>query len=156
MKFLKKQSVAITVMILAIVAAALIGIGRGPVGAAPEPDHQPGQNAYALDDLPTGEYDRWLQDAANVLSSGTEEKLSRYNANWDARYHSVVAVLTVNQVNGDIADVAYDYGYDIGLGENDAILLRDYPELFVQGLYNGIQSYFNNFKTVADVTPEEI
>ena len=39
--------------------------------------------------------------------------------------------------------------------ENDAILLRDYPELFVQGLYNGIQSYFNNLEMTTDVTAEE-
>ena len=49
MKFLKKQSVAILVMVLAIVASAVIGIGKGPVGGTPEPNHQPGQNAYALD-----------------------------------------------------------------------------------------------------------
>lgn len=124
MKFLKKQGVAILVMIVAIVAAALIGISKGPTDmVVPEPDYQPGQNAYALDDLPTGEYDRWIQDAAGVLSSGAEDKLSLYNANWDERYHSLVAVLTVNQINGDIADVAYDYGYDMGLGEGDAILV---------------------------------
>lgn len=31
--------------------------------------------------------------------------------------------------------------------ENDAILLRDHPELFAQGLYDGIQAYFNALET---------
>ena len=39
--------------------------------------------------------------------------------------------------------------------ENDAILLRDYPELFVQGLYNGILSYFNTLEPATDVIEEE-
>lgn len=124
MKFLKKQSVAVAVMVLAIVAATLIGIGKGPTdlaGATPEPKPEP--EVYSLEELTTAEYDRWIQDTANVLSAGTEDQLALYNANWDKRYNSVVAVLTVNQVNGDIADVAYDYGYDIGLGEGDAILV---------------------------------
>ncbi len=36
--------------------------------------------------------------------------------------------------------------------ENDAILLRDYPELFAQGLYNGVQTYFDALEAE---TPEE-
>ena len=38
--------------------------------------------------------------------------------------------------------------------EGDAILLRDHPELFAQGLYNGILSYFNTLETATDVTEE--
>ncbi len=38
---------------------------------------------------------------------------------------------------------------------NDAILLRDSSELFVQGLYNGILSYFNTLEPATDVIEEE-
>ena len=39
--------------------------------------------------------------------------------------------------------------------EKDAILLRDSSELFVQGLYNGILSYFNTLEPATDVIEEE-
>ena len=71
MKFFKKQGVAIAVMVLAIVASVFIGISKGPTDTvAPEPDYQAGQNAYELSNLPIAEYDQWIQDSANVLSSG--------------------------------------------------------------------------------------
>ncbi len=38
--------------------------------------------------------------------------------------------------------------------EDDAKLLDGSPELFVQGLYNGILSYFNTLETATDVTEE--
>lgn len=38
---------------------------------------------------------------------------------------------------------------------NDAILLRDSSELFVQGLYKGILSYFNTLEPATDVIEEE-
>ena len=82
MKFLKKQWVAVTVMVVAILLASGIGILKGgdssSVGGTPEPDVQGGQ--YGLDSLPIGGYEQWIVDKADVLASGTEELLSLYNA----------------------------------------------------------------------------
>lgn len=39
--------------------------------------------------------------------------------------------------------------------EDDAILLRDHPELFAQGLYNGIQSYFDALEEESDATTQQ-
>ncbi len=120
MKVFQKQSVALVVMIAAIAAAVVIGyFGRPAEIAVPEGER------YALDDLSTSGYGQWIDDRAGVLSSKTESAISLYNANWDSRYHSLVAVVTVNGVSGDIADFAYDRGNGMGLGDGDALLLLD-------------------------------
>ena len=124
MKFFQKKSVAVVVMIAAIAAAVAIGYVRRPaVALAPGESSSAGQ--YALDDLSTAGYGKWIDDRAGVLSGKTEEAISLYNANWDARYHSLVAVVTVKGVSGDMDDFAYDYGYQMGLGDGDAILVLD-------------------------------
>jgi len=123
MKFFKKVPVAVAVMVVAIVAALVIGQAKKPVEiypAVPAPE-----GGYALDNLGTGDYYKWIDDQAGVLSSGTEEALCRYNATWDNRYHSLVAVVTVDGVGGSLEDFAFDIGYDMGLGEGDAILVMD-------------------------------
>lgn len=124
MKAFKKKPVAMTVMILAIVLAVFIGMRR-----APEENFAAGPStvapSYALDDLSISGYDKWIDDQAGVLSGSVEDAISLYNANWDNRYYSLVAVVTVDGVDGELVDFAYDYGYEMGLGEGDAILVLD-------------------------------
>lgn len=113
MKFLQKRPVAIIVMVLAIVLAIAIGRLKGP--SAPSPD---------LDgSLDTSYYERFIYDQANVLGSSAEKTLAEYNANWDARYNSLTAFVSVNSVSGDPEDYAYDMAEDFGLGDGDALLL---------------------------------
>lgn len=123
MKFFKKVPVAVAVMVVAIVAALFIGQAKKPVNVSPVVPAPDG--GYALDDLGISDYYKWIDDRAGVISSGTKEELCRYNATWDNRYHSLVAVVTVNGVSGSLEDFAFDYGYDMGLGEGDAILVMD-------------------------------
>lgn len=120
MKILKKRWVAVLLAILMIAAAVAIGRWKsGPV--------QPPHSATAELDttLATQAYETWIWDEAEVLSDRTEQWICTYNANWDSRYSSLVAIAAVEQVEGDLADYAYDLGNEIGLGENDAILVMD-------------------------------
>lgn len=117
MKFLKKQSVAIAVMVLSIVLSVFIGASKAACGAAPDP-------GLALDaSLDTGYYTQFVYDPADVLNSSAERELALYNANWDARYNSLTAFVSVDDVNGDPEDYAYDMAADFGLGDGDALLL---------------------------------
>ena len=53
-----------------------------------------------------------------------QEQISLYNANWDYRYNSLIAVLMVDSLDGqDIESYAYDQGTQIGLGQGDALLV---------------------------------
>lgn len=121
MKILQKKTVAILLTIVMI--AAGIGIGQIRANSAPE---VPTSGVTALDtSLSTAAYETWLWDEAGVLSSGEENKICLYNANWDRRYTSLIAVAAVKSVSGDIAEYAFALGNDIGLGEGDALLLLD-------------------------------
>ena len=121
MKFLKKRPVAIVIAVLAI--ALGIGLGQLRANRAPAP---PSTGETALDtSLSTAAYETWLWDEANVFSSSEEKNICLYNANWDQRYTSLLAVAAVKSVDGDIADYAYALGNEIGLGQGDALLVLD-------------------------------
>lgn len=121
MKFFQKKSVAILLTVVMIVAG--IGLGQMRANSAPE---VPTTGVSALDtSLSTAAYENWLWDEAGVFSSSEEEKLCLYNANWDNRYSSLIAVAAVKSVDGDISEYAYELGNEIGLGQGDALLVLD-------------------------------
>lgn len=116
MKFFQKRGVAVVLMLLAIAASIAWGQYKKPVaevlsGGAP------------LDEsLPTGAFTPYIVDGANVLSGKTESAIALYDANWDQMAGSILAVVTVKSA-GNVEDAAYDWAYDLELGEDDGILL---------------------------------
>lgn len=124
MKMLQKRSVAIVLTLVMI--AAGIGLGQWRANRDPEPVQPPTTGQAALDTtLSTAAYENWLWDEAGVFSAGEKEKICLYNANWDKRYTSLLAVAAVNSVEGDLSSYAYDLGNEIGLGQGDALLVLD-------------------------------
>ncbi len=120
MKFFQKTWVAWLITATMIAGAVLIGLNRepGPASAAPKD--------LGLDgNLSTGGYERWVWDEAGTLSSSVEERICLYNANWDRRYESIIAVAVVKSAGGDIQDYAYSLGTEIELGGTDGILVID-------------------------------
>lgn len=103
MNILKKRGVAWIVTLVVIVAA--IGIGQAK---------KPGQS--------TGSY---VYDEANVLSNATENTLEQRNAELLERWNVAVAVVTCNYGKFDLGGYAIDFAEDIGLGENDFIVVLD-------------------------------
>lgn len=121
MKFLQKTWVAW--LLTAVMIAAAVGIGRAKPSGTSTPVTTP--ESAALDEsLSTSKYEKYIWDDAGVLSSKTEKQIALYNANWDYRYNSVVAIAATDSTGG-IEDFAWDQGIDMGLGEGDAILAID-------------------------------
>ena len=121
MKLLQKRTVAIILTVLMIVAG--IGIGQMRADQAPPP---PTTGESALDmSLSTAAYETWIWDEAEVFSASEEKQICLYNANWDLRYNSLIAVAAVKRVDGDIGDYAYALGNEIGMGQGDALLVLD-------------------------------
>ena len=117
MKLLKKKGVAITIMIAAILLSSLYGLSKRPQVEVPE-------GGEALNEsLSTAAFAPYVVDQANVLSASQEETINLYNANWDSMVGSILAVVTVDTVTGDMEDAAYDWADSLELGSNDAILL---------------------------------
>ncbi len=117
-KYGKSYFAGVAVLIVAILAAAVLGQLRKPA-VSPAPS-QPG----GLEALSTSAYEKYLVDGAEVLDANEEKAILNYNANWDYRYNSVVAVVTVETAGGqDLEEATFDWADDLGLGEGDAILL---------------------------------
>mgnify|MGYP000929780660 CR=1 FL=1 len=106
MKLFQKTSVAVALTVVMIAAA--IGIGQVRGSSAPAVPQAAGLDKS----LSTSSYATWISDEAEVLSDQEEQQICLYNANWVARYDSLIAVATVREVSGDIADYAYALGAD--------------------------------------------
>lgn len=122
MSGLKRTWAAVLVAVVLIAAAVGIGQLRKPsylvnegVSASQELDTS----------LSTASVEKFLDDRAGLLSASARKSVLLYNANWDQRYNSVVALVTVEEVQGDLEEAALNEAIDIGLGEGDAILLID-------------------------------
>ena len=106
MKFYQRRSVALVVLVLAILGASVYGISRRPAS------------------LPEVEYYNWIADEAKLLSADTESAVESYNKSWNDKYYAVVAVAAVDDIRGWKAeDFVYDLGEKWGLGANDMLLL---------------------------------
>ena len=122
MKLFKSKPFAIFVMIAAILLACVYSSATKPTVDVPS-------GAPELDEsLSTAYFEEFIVDDANILSAKTEKKLSIYNANWDELAGRIIAVVTTKNA-GNIEDAAWDWAFELGLGENDAIshLLIFYP-----------------------------
>lgn len=117
MKLLKSRKFACVVMILTILVTSFFGLKNKPVEV-------PASGVKLDESLPTGYYEQFLVDDANVLSQKTEKQIAIYNANWDQLAGRIMAVVTVKQCD-NAEDAAWDWAYELGLGENDAILLLE-------------------------------
>ena len=116
MKFFQKRGVAVAVMALCIVAAIAWGQHTKPAVEILD-------GAQPLDrSLDTSYLTTYIIDSADVLSDKTEDAVALYDANWDNMAHSILAVVTVRSAD-DAESAAYDWAYDLELGENDGILL---------------------------------
>lgn len=124
MKLLGKRS---TALVLAVIMIALaVGLGQWKARRSQPPVDTGTETGLELDtSLPAQAYTNWLWDEAQVLSDETEHWLCLYNANWDQRYGSLVAVAAVSSVEGNLEEYAYSLGNEIGLGQSDALLVMD-------------------------------
>jgi uncharacterized membrane protein YgcG len=120
MKFFQKRSVAVTVMVLVILASIVWGQYKKP---AP---------------LPEVRYETWICDDAKLLSGDTERTLTQYNDSWNDSYYALCAVATVKSVRGwDLDEYTMALGENWGLGTKDLLLVlidaADGPTWYLNG-----------------------
>lgn len=113
MKLSTNRVVGVIAVVLAIVAAVALGQVRKEHFLNKEPT-----------DLLSVEYRQWICDEADLLNKATEQTVEQYNAAWDEQHYAVVAVATLERLNGwNSEDYAAALGQQWGLGENDMILV---------------------------------
>lgn len=106
MKFYQKRAFALVVLVLAILGSCVYGISKKPA------------------DLPQVSYGNWLRDDADLLTDETEASLRQYDQSWDSNYRAIIAVATLDTLNGwTYEKAAAELGSRWGLGGNDILLL---------------------------------
>lgn len=122
MKFFQKAWAAWLLTAVMVVGAVGIGLSKDDQ-RVPEAPSAP---AADLDkNLSTQQFANYIWDEAAVLSSGEEEEICLYNANWAQRYDSIIAVAAITSVDGPLDDYAYRLGEEIELASADGILVID-------------------------------
>ena len=126
MKFFQKRGVAITLMVLAIVGAVVIGqVRRPPAGEEPSTSI-------------VGEY-TYTYDYSGVLSESTMEHVDAMNRSLFAQTGAQILIQVVDSTKGqDIAEYAIDLGNDYGVGsaerDNGIVLVLALENMAANGL----------------------
>ena len=121
MKFYQRRSVAVVVLILAILGSSLYGFSKRPA------------------ELPEVSYGQWICDEAGLLDEETEATIKAYNQLWDEQTRAVIALATVEDIHGwSYEDYAADLGNKWGLGGNDMLLLMVKGEHYYVSLGDNI------------------
>ncbi len=133
-KLFQNQAVAWIVLILAVALACLWGYNRK--------DHYEARKATELLEV---KYRQWVCDDAKLLSDATEKTIGEYNSSWDGKYYSVVAVATLNKLNGwTEADYAKALGEKWGLGSGDMLLLMVKGDHYWVALGDNVATYMTD------------
>ncbi len=142
MKKQKEQRIAIIVLVVCVVASILIGQSRRARYEEPAPSAQQTELDQSLNTAP---YEAFVLDETGSLSQSAMKTVDRYNANWDARYGSILALAVVRDPGGKTLDaLAEDLAQEAGLSNLDAILVVD-PES--EGCFLLAGEYFNALPT---------
>lgn len=124
MKSLTKYPVAIFLSALVILLSIALGQAKHHESSVPIPEPSTQQSTALDTSLSTAEYQNYITDNSDLLSTKTEEEISLYNANFYEHYGSVVSVVAVPTTEeSSIKQEAYQYAEDQNLSESDALLL---------------------------------
>lgn len=123
--FFGKKSVAVTITLIVIALAVVIGFSTG---ASRTPDYQPESNvaaqAWARENYE--QYEQYLDDDAELFSDAMRRSIATTCAQLDYSYGSILGIATIDGLDDTyIEDRAYDEGLELGLGESDLMLLID-------------------------------
>ncbi len=125
MNIFKKRGFAVAVLVIAIIAAIIIGQVTKPATPDYAPDSAKAVQQWA--DSNAGSYTAYVLDDANLFSSNTKQQIATYNAALDYQYSGILGVVTVSSLGDtDITDYAYDICYNTStFGSGDLVLFLD-------------------------------
>ncbi len=105
---MKRRTAAMAAALVMVAAAVGIGQFRKPVYLHDQSSGLPLETG-----LDTSYVSRFLDDRAGLLSESAVRTVLNYNANWEERYNSVVALTTADVEStgtGDLEQAALDAG----------------------------------------------
>ena len=128
--FFNRKNVAVTITLVVIAIALVIGFASAPKQAATTSTTS--QAASVSTDAASWakknyeQYEDFLDDDADLFDDVTLEAFAKYNAQLDYTYGSIMGLVTTDDLGGkSMADYAIDESADLELGDSDMLLLID-------------------------------
>ena len=148
--FFNRKNVAVTITLVVIAIALVIGFTSAPKQAATSTTSQTAASAssdaagWAKKNY--GQYEDFLEDDADLFSDTTLETFAKYNAQLDYTYGSIMGLVTTDDLDGkSMADYAIDESAELELGDSDMLLLIDTDsEQWYLAYGNDMASYVDN------------
>ena len=148
--FFQKKSVAVTITLIVVAIAVVIGFTTAPKQA-------PAQTAAASQSTVSAsswakknyeQYEAFLDDDADLFDSSTLETIAQYDAQLDYGYGSIVGLVTTDSLDGKSME---DYAIDVYKRQ-----LLDNPEFYIVDNLGTYYAAFNcKSPLFADKTPEQ-
>ena len=140
--FFNRKNVAVTITLVVIAIALVIGFTSAPKQAATSTTSQTAASAssdaagWAKKNY--GQYEDFLEDDADLFSDTTLETFAKYNAQLDYTYGSIMGLVTTDDLDGkSMADYAIDESAELELGELHLAHIGQHGEL-VQVVADGL------------------
>ena len=117
-EFFNRKNVAVTITLVVIAIALVIGFTSAPKQAATSTTSQTAASAssdaadWAKKNY--GQYEDFLEDDADLFSDTTLETFAKYNAQLDYTYGSIMGLVTTDDLDGkSMADYAIDESAEV-------------------------------------------
>ena len=124
--FFGKKSVAITITLIVVAIAIVIGFAVGPRQAATGSAAVSNTTAASWAKQNYEQYEGFIDDEAGLFDSSALKSFAKFDAQLDYGYGSIMGVQTVSSLDGvSMEDAAISYSEDLGLGDGDMLLLID-------------------------------
>ena len=129
-EFFNRKNVAVTITLVVIAIALVIGFTSAPKQAATSTTSQMAasvsSDAAGWAKKNYGQYEDFLEDDADLFSDTTLETFAKYNAQLDYTYGSIMGLVTTDDLDGKtMEDYAMDESAELELGDSDMLLLID-------------------------------
>ena len=125
-EFFQKKSVAITITLVVIALAVVIGAISAPKGAATQNSASLSADASGWAKKNYEQYETFLDDDAGLFDDDAIETFAKYDAQLDYGYGSILGLVTTDSLDGkSMEDYAMDASAELELGDGDMLLLID-------------------------------
>ena len=125
-EFFQKKSVAITITLVVIALAVIIGAISAPKGAQTQNSASLSADASGWAKKNYEQYEEFLDDDAGLFDDDALEAFAKYDAQLDYGYGSILGLVTTDSLDGkSMEDYAIDESAELELGDSDMLLLID-------------------------------
>lgn len=125
-EFFQKKSVAITITLVVIALAVVIGAVSAPKGAQTQSSASLSADASGWAKKNYAQYEDFLDDDADLFDDDAIETFAKYDAQLDYGYGSILGLVSTDSLDGkSMEDYAMDASADLELGDSDMLLLID-------------------------------